>query len=580
MSLDRHRESPTRTHAHADCAKGLPLALHATDYYDPMESSPRTRRPADGGDPPDSTRMTDGRAREIDPESEPADVAALRAQVAELRARLAESQRAAEQRTRLVGHVSHEFRTPLSSIIGFTSLLAADHRALADETRAEYLGIVLRNARHLLHVVNDILNLSKVDAGTLEVTLAPLRAGDVARAVAASMEPAAAERDIRVTVRDDARHLALADAGRLRQVLLNLLDNALKYSPAGTPVEIHVSSGGGEVRAEVADRGPGVRPEDRARLFKEFSRISHGLRIAGAGLGLALAKQLTEAMGGRIGVDSRPAGGSVFWVALPASVQAPAASGAVGGEPTIWEKARHGVVAVVDDDPDLRAYAAAVLEGAGYTVVLDDGSEGAAGRIAAARPALVLLDLNLGPRRGADVLAELRARPEAAGVPVAAFTASAGAAYAEQARAAGFDAHVVKPVEPDALLAHADALIALRSQRGTRPEAAAAPPPSPAPASADGELDDDYLAPLRGRFVAGLGERLRAMDEAVEAGDRETLSREAHKLRGAAAGFGLGELSVLAAAAEEALRAPGTPLTHPAVEALRARLRSDTASSR
>ncbi|HEX2202980.1 MAG TPA: HAMP domain-containing sensor histidine kinase, partial [Longimicrobium sp.] len=248
-----------------------------------------------------------------------AEAAALRERVEALEGRLAETERASEEKTRMVGHVSHELRAPLGSILGFASLLAAEPE-MAPERREEYVGIVLRNARHLLHVVNDILNLSKVEAGTLEVSLAPIRAGDLAAAVAASLEPVAAERGVTLAVDDGARHRALADAGRLRQVLLNLLDNAIKYSPPGSPVEVRLRSGGGEVRIEVADAGPGLREEDQARLFREFSRVSHaGFRVPGAGLGLALAKRLAEAMGGRIGVESAPGRGSTFWVALPAA---------------------------------------------------------------------------------------------------------------------------------------------------------------------------------------------------------------------------------------------------------------------
>ena len=489
------------------------------------------------------------------------------ARLRELEAELAEAWRAAEGRARLIGHVAHEFRTPLSSIIGFASLLDAEHRTLPEELRAEYLAIVLRNARHLLHVVNDILNLSKADAGTLEVTLAPLPAGEVASAVATSLQPTAAERGIRLSVHDRARHLAVADAGRLRQVLLNLLDNAIKYSPPGSPVEVRVTSEGGEVRVEVADRGPGLRPEDVALLFKEFSRISHGMRVAGAGLGLALAKQLTEAMGGRIGVDSEPGAGSVFWVALPADgklvPRADAAAGPAGAAPA----RRRGVVAVVDDDPDIRRLLEVVLSGAGYQAVADDGGPGCAARLAEARPGAVLLDLNLDRRHGMQVLEEIRARPELARVPVAAFTAAAGDEEEAAARAAGFDDYLVKPIEPETLLARVDALLAGAESREIVSEDAAERD-RPAAESADeaGE-DDDFLAPLRARFRGGLRQRLASMRAAAAGEDAAGLQREVHKLRGTSAGYGFAALSELAGEVEEVLRA-GAPASHPLVERL------------
>jgi two-component system sensor histidine kinase/response regulator len=245
--------------------------------------------------------------------------------------------------------------------------------------------------------------------------------------------------------------------------------------------------------------------------------------------------------------------------------------------------ARRGVVAVVDDDEDIRAFVAVVLEMAGYTPLADDGSEGVAERLAAARPVLVLLDLNLDGRHGTQVLAELRARPGLRGVPVAAFTAAAGPADAERVRAAGFDAHVVKPVEPEVLVARAETMIAAAGER--RRAAAEAVPvlEHASPGSPDGgggktenEGEDDYLAGLRTRFRAALPQRLAAMREAVEGGDAETLTRDAHKLRGAAAGYGFQPLADLAMEAEEALRAGAAP-SHPAVRTLLERLESEPA---
>ncbi len=480
-------------------------------------------------------------------------VRALRARVTALERRAAEAERASDSKTRFIGHVSHEFRTPLSSIIGFASLLAADEGRLSPGRRAEYQAIVLRNARHLLHVVNDILNLSKVEAGTLEVTLAPLRAGEVAASVVSSMRPAAEERGLALRLDDRALHLAVADAGRLRQVLLNLLDNAVKYSPPGAAVEVRVASDPAEVRIEVADRGHGVEAEDHALLFREFSRIPRpGMRVAGAGLGLALAKRLTEAMGGRIGVQSAAGKGSVFWLALPAGGRIGERAEAARPAAEAAARTPGGVVAVVDDDPDIRTYAAAVLEGGGFRAVTDDGGAGAAARLAAARPGAVFLDLNLEGRAGTEVLVELRAEPALAGVPVLAFTAASGEEDARRIREAGFDGVLGKPVEPADLLARAAAAI------GEAPEPAEA---------------DDFLAPLRERFLAGLPDRLGAMEAAAGAGDVEALVREVHRLRGAAAGYGLPELSEAAARAEEALRAPGAGVDAPAYRALADRLR-------
>ncbi len=458
-----------------------------------------------------------------------------------LRARLAEAEQASEEKTRFIRHVSHEFRTPLSSIIGFAALLEREGERMDPEMRAEYLGIVLRNARHLLHVVNDLLNISKVEAGTLEVTLVPLRVADVAAAVVTALGPQSGERGVHIRVEDAGAPPALADSGRLRQVLFNLMENAIKYSPRGAEIVVRTCEKDGEVRLEVCDRGPGIDPGDQDRLFKEFSRVNPpGMRVVGAGLGLALSRMLTDAMGGRIGVDSALGEGSTFWVALPVA-SAPLSAAPVPPRAAVARK-RTETVAVVDDDADIRAFAQAVLRHAGYHVVADDGAPGVGERLLAARPALVLLDLNLAGRSGVEALAELRAAPELDSTVVLAFTAGA----MSDPNPPGFDGRVTKPVEPDALVAAVDATLEARAA-----SAAADPPPA-------GD-EDDFLAPLRARFRAGLVGRLRDIERAAENGaDRETLTRELHKLRGAAAGYGFDALSEAAADAEDALRR-GTP---------------------
>ncbi|HEU4886128.1 MAG TPA: hybrid sensor histidine kinase/response regulator [Longimicrobium sp.] len=462
--------------------------------------------------------------------------AASATELEELRARLEDAERSSEEKTRFIRHVSHEFRTPLSSIIGFGALLQREADALDPAIRAEYLEIILRNARHLLHVVNDLLNISKVEAGKLEVTLAPVRVPDLIAAVATALGPAAEERDIRLALEDAGAPPALTDSGRLRQVLFNLLENAIKYSPPGAEVIVRSRAAEDGVRVEVVDRGPGISRRDQARLFKEFSRVNPpGMRVIGAGLGLALSRMLAEAMGGRIGVESVPGRGSTFWIALPAAAD-PVGAAAVAARPAPG-RARSETVGIVDDDADLRAYAAAVLEHAGYRAAVDDGSPGVAGRLAEARPAIILLDMNLAGRTGVQALAELRAIRALHAVPVLAFTAAALA----DSPLEGFAGRVAKPVEPDALLAQVDAAVEALAARV-------------ADAERDAE-EDDFLAPLRARFRAGLGSRRLAIESAAGEGDRGSLRRELHKLRGTAGGYGYDALANAAAAAEEAVQA-------------------------
>ncbi|MBW3656460.1 MAG: response regulator, partial [Gemmatimonadetes bacterium] len=273
----------------------------------------------------------------------------------------------------------------------------------------------------------------------------------------------------------------------------------------------------------------------------------------GAGLGLALSRMLTEAMGGSVGVSSIPGHGSTFWISLPAAPAGETAAEAGRPPAPMVARTRGEMVAVVDDDADIRAYATVILRRAGYRAVADDGSPGVGARLAQAHPRLVLLDLHLEGRGGAEALAEMRGFTALEPIPVLAFTAGALA----DPSPAGFDGKVVKPVEPDVLVAYVDEAL-------TRAPAA---PPADAPAE-----EEDFLAPLRARFHAGLHDRLAAIELHSAAGDLEALRRELHKLRGAAAGYGFAELSRLGDAAEEAVRTRGGGAE---VDALVARLREE-----
>lgn len=477
-------------------------------------------------------------------------LADARAEAVRATERLAVVEAASARKTRFIGNVSHEFRTPLGSIIGFVALLARGGDELTPERRAEYLEIVQRNARHLLHVVNDLLNLSKVEAGTLEVSAAPVRAEDVAAGVISSLAPQAAERAVDVRLEARATRPVLADAGRLRQTLLNLLENAIKYSPVRGEVVVRTLEAPDGVRIEIQDRGPGIEPESRPRLFKAFSRVNPPeSRVVGAGLGLALARMFTEAMGGRIGVDSAAGEGSTFWLVLPAAVGAVAAESA----PNPYMPRGDGqLVAVVDDDADARAYAVAALASLGYRTLADTGAPGVDRRLAEGRPDAVLLDLYLGDRHGTEVLADLRGEPALADTPVIAFSGAEVAAPGD----AGFAAALLKPATPPEL-ARCVARVLEDAPSATRGGDAAADAMSEEGA-AGGEGDAHFLAPLRARFRAGLAARLAELEACTAADDRERMIRCIHKLRGAAGGYGYERLAAAAGRAEDALRAGGS----------------------
>lgn len=496
---------------------------------------------------------------------------ALRAELEAARAETERAREAAAQTSRFVSEVSHELRIPLTSILGFAELLTEDWDWLVEEDRRRYVDIIERNARHLLHVVSDLLNLAKADAGMLEVSVGAVEAREVVEAAIASLRPRAAAQGVALALRVEGPTVARADWGRLRQVVLNLLDNAIKYSPPGGRVEVRLRGGPNRVVLEVADQGPGIPPERQDRLFLPFSRLHPGGRqLPGAGLGLALVRRLVDLMGGRVGVRSAPGQGATFWVELDSGLGlAPAPR--PDRERAIPPSSHPGaVVAVVDDDPDLRTFVAQVLRHAGLRVVIDgaEDREALVARLAEARPNVVLLDLRLGGIEGAEILAALRRRPELRRAPILAFTAALTDGQRHALLAAGFDGLLPKPIAPAALVQAIDAV--LRSGPRTVPSSVpSAPEPlGEVPASDAGvprpavdlgaAVAGDPLAAIRAKFIAGLADRAAALEAAAQRDDRAALARELHKLKGAAASFGEPALAQAAAAAEAALEGAQT----------------------
>ena len=243
---------------------------------------------------------------------------------AELRKARDLAEAASQAKTELLSQVSHELRTPLTAMIGFAELLLSEPVAPQQE---RHIRTILKAGDHLLALVNDILDVSRLDEGRLTLSPEPVGVGQVVGEVFDLTRPMAGE--MRVTVRVPRIPSSLsvsADPQRLKQVLLNIVTNAIKYNRRGGRVEISAAAVDGHCRVAVADTGPGLRPEEMERLFAPFERLSASAsEVEGTGLGLALSKGLTEAMGGSIGVESRPGKGSTFWVELPLAAAAPAA---------------------------------------------------------------------------------------------------------------------------------------------------------------------------------------------------------------------------------------------------------------
>jgi CheY-like chemotaxis protein/anti-sigma regulatory factor (Ser/Thr protein kinase) len=314
-------------------------------------------------------------------------------------------------------------------------------------------------------MVNDILDLSRIEAGAMPLSPEPVAVDALVAECLALVASLAAEQHVSCR-----QALAVptpwvrGDRVRLRQVLVNLLGNAVKYNRRGGWVEVSAQAAGAGVRIAVRDSGRGLSAAQRAQLFQPFNRLgAEATAVEGTGLGLVIVRELVELMGGAIEVDSEPGVGTTFTLTLPRA-EAPPRAAPVAPAPTgqaAPPSAQRRTVLYIEDNP---SNVALVREIATLRPALDlhvarDGRSGlAAAR--AARPALILLDINLPDIGGFEVLRALRADPALAGIPCVALSANAIPAEIERARQAGFTDYLTKPIRVDALLRLFDATLA------------------------------------------------------------------------------------------------------------------------
>jgi signal transduction histidine kinase len=238
----------------------------------------------------------------------------------ELRRLYTELEAASQHKSEFLANMSHELRTPLNAIIGFSQVLRDEMVGSVNAKQAEYLDDIISSGNHLLSLINDVLDLSKVEAGQVELEVHPFSLREALERGVVMVRERATEDGVRVAfIADPEIDEVAGDERRIKQVIFNLLSNAVKFTPAGGEVDVSATRVNGEVRVSVADTGPGIAPEDRERIFEEFQQSETGVGLReGTGLGLALSKRYVELHGGRIWVESEVGRGSTFTFALPA----------------------------------------------------------------------------------------------------------------------------------------------------------------------------------------------------------------------------------------------------------------------
>jgi CheY-like chemotaxis protein len=363
---------------------------------------------------------------------------------------------------RFLSRMSHELRTPLNAILGFAQLLDMDAHLTPDEHEA--VRQILHGGRHLLDLVNEVLDISRIESGELALSPEPIWLDDVVTGAAELLKPLAMARRVTVDVAPLPADLPpiVADRRRLSQVLLNLLSNAIKYNQRDGRVTVALDRIDDRVRIAVRDTGPGIPAAKLELIFQPFERLEAAQTgVDGTGLGLPLARALTAAMGGTLGVESRVGEGSTFWVDLPAApANARAEPEAGPAPPPRPGYARSAVILYIEDNPSNVRLMERVLQQRPGLALLH-AAQGRQGLEIARRrrPDVVLLDLHLPDMSGDDVVRELWQDAATRAIPVVVVTADATPGTAVRLKAAGAVGVLTKPIDVRGVLGVLDSLL-------------------------------------------------------------------------------------------------------------------------
>ena len=373
----------------------------------------------------------------------------LRLHKEELEERNREIQRATKLKSEFLASMSHELRTPLNAILGFSELLSNETAGPLASKQHRFVEHIHNGGAHLLKLINDVLDLSKIEAGKIDYSFEQFLVDAAIAEVLGDLAPLAAARKIEFEKVDDRDIRVLADRFRFKQVLYNLLSNAIKFSPPERNILIETRVEGAFALVAVEDFGLGISPQDHAVIFEEFRQVgnSAGGVKEGTGLGLAITKKLVEQQGGTISLQSQPAQGSRFTFSVP-----------LGSDPLDLEAQQDPpassprqspLVLVIDDDAAARELLAGYLSGGGYQVELAASADQALPKACALLPDAITLDILMPGNSGWDILDTLRANPATASIPVIIISV-----VDEPSRglSRGASEYLVKPVQKDALL--------------------------------------------------------------------------------------------------------------------------------
>ena len=360
-----------------------------------------------------------------------------------------EAERASKFKDRFLSTMSHELRTPLNAVMGFSDLLADNRSGELNERQQRYVSHINTGGRHLLKLINDILDLSKIEAGRMEISCENLSVANIFGEVVGAMRSLAEKKSQTLSQGAEAELAVHADATRFKQILMNLVGNAIKFTPEGGRIELTAQQVDREVQVKVRDNGPGIPREEQKRIFDAFYRLREsGEGAEGTGLGLAITESLVKLQGGTLGLESEPGRGCCFYFNLPIapSILQPRTR----MERMIQKSAKPPKILIIEDDLTTVHLIESQLTSSGYEVVSCDQPQRALEMAAELQPQAITLDLLMKPTSGWEILLRLKQDPRTTSIPVIVVTIidqpTMGAAI-------GADDYLVKPVDKATLLA-------------------------------------------------------------------------------------------------------------------------------
>jgi PAS domain S-box-containing protein len=450
------------------------------------------------------------------------DISDRRERDAELRRATESAEAATRAKSEFLANMSHELRTPLNGVIGYAQLLQRDRTLNASQHEA--IEAISKCGSQLLDLINDVLDLSKIEAGQLDIVEAPADLAKLVTDLKYIVAEAAERKRLRLTtsVGEDLPRSVVVDGRHLRQVLLNLLGNAIKFTASGDVRLAIGRSPEGQLRFEVSDTGQGIEPDALTEIFEAFAQTEAGAAAGGTGLGLTISDHLIRKMGGRLQVESTLGQGSRFWFALPLvparETARPALHDLEAGVPALDARLAPGVrvtALVVDDSTANRRILASLLESAGVDVITAAGGLEAIELARTHRPDVVFMDLRMEDLDGLEATRRLGRDSATAAIPVIAVTASAFGDVRQAARAAGCVDYLSKPVRAQLLFGMLQTHLGVRLVSGSEQQVPRAP----------------HVSSVERR--ADLGSRLRNAVALGDVGDIQELAQDLMKGSGA-----------------------------------------------